>query len=303
MRKIILLMLSLYLISCSAPGQKTPDPQPDHTSIPAFRHVVWIVLENRNFGDVIGNPEMPYFNHLAKDYVLLDQYYSIQHPSLPNYIALISGGAQGITGDCIDCFVNQPNLADIIEAGGRTWKTYQEDMPGACFIGNKGQYVQRHNPFIYFDSIRLDPNRCQRSIIPFDDLQKDLAENQFPDFAFISPNLCHSGHDCDSAVVDQWVKQVVELLEKSPEIKNDSLIVITYDEAKIKDEASCCGLGGRAGGRVAAVLISSLAKPGFVDSTPLSHYSLLKTILLGWQLPELGVTGSAKIDPITRPWN
>jgi phosphatidylinositol-3-phosphatase len=270
--------------------------------IPVFDHVIWVVLENRNYDEVIGNLQMPYLNRLASDYVLLDQYYAVQHPSLPNYIAMVGGDTFRISKDCIDCYLKVDSLADRIEAAGHTWKTYQEDMPSACFIGNQGQYVQRHNPFIYFNSIRLDSKRCQHSIVPLNELKRDLKENNLPDFAFISPNLCHSGHDCDAEEVDQWLQDTIESLRTAPALGKNSLIVITYDEAKKENTGSCCNILSQDGGRVATVLISPFAKAHFIDSTHYSHYSLLKTILLTWSMPDLALTGSPSIKPITAPW-
>lgn len=313
MRKIIpISVLCLYLLYYLINLLPVVQPQTAKQSsqeraqaiqkIPAFDHVIWVVLENRNYDEVIGNPEMPYLNRLARENVLLDQYFAVRHPSLPNYIALVSGDTFHISKDCIDCFLKGENLADRIEAAGYTWKTYQEDMPSACFIGNQGQYVQKHNPFIYFDSIRLDAERCQRTIVPLDELKRDLAENNLPDFVFISPNLCHSGHDCGEEKVDQWLQQTIEPLRTAPGLGGGSLIVITYDEAKKMNTESCCGVFSRGGGRVATVLISPVAKAQFIDSTRYSHYSLLKTILLAWSIPDLASTGSPSTTPITAPW-
>lgn len=313
MRKILpitlLGLLLLYGLMSLLPfvqGQaaKPPLQEPGQAiqEIPAFDHVIWVVLENRNYDEVIGYPKLPYFNKLAKENVLLDQYFAVRHPSLPNYIALVSGDTFHIATDCINCFVKGENLADRIEAAGHTWKTYQEDMPSACFIGNFGQYAQKHNPFIYFDSIRLDAERCQRSIVPLDELKRDLAENKLPDFALISPNLCHSGHDCSAEKVDQWLQQTIEPLRSAPQLGANSLIVITYDEAKPFNMRGCCGAFSRGGGRVATVLISPLAKTQFVDSTQYSHYSLLKTLLIAWSMPDLASTGSPSTTPITAPW-
>src|SRR5690242_8165782 len=50
----------------------TPAPQP---LIPNFDHIVIIVFENKEFGTVIGNSNMPNFNKLANDYTLLTQFY------------------------------------------------------------------------------------------------------------------------------------------------------------------------------------------------------------------------------------
>jgi phospholipase C len=285
------------------PETAVPKPQSDgQGKVPNFDHIVMIVLENRDYEEVVGNSHMPFLNALVKQNVLLTNDYAVRHPSLPNYIALVSGDTQNITKDCIDCFVNAKNLADLIEASGRTWKTYQESMPSACFVGDANPYAQKHNPFIYFDSIRLNEARCKKSIVPLTTLDGDLAANQLPNFAFIMPNLCNSGHDCPLDIADKWVNQMVTKLQASTAFGKNSLIMITYDEGNDKNTASCCGMGSKAGGRIAALLISPLVKPGFTDGTPLSHYSLLKTILQAWNLPDLGHTAQAETQAIVEAW-
>ena len=225
---------------------------------PNFAHIILIMLENQPFS-VINSPRMPLLEALADKNVLLSNYFAITHPSLPNYIALMSGSTQGITNDCIDCFVNQPNLADEIETSGRTWKAYLEDMPSPCFVGDSGKYAQKHNPLIYFDSIRLNTARCDRSIVPLTNLDSDLVNNSLPNFSFIMPNLCNSGHDCSAAVADTWVNDIVNMLQASPALVNNSLIIIAFDEGSDNDTSSCCGLPTPAGGQVAVVLISPTA--------------------------------------------
>ena len=190
------------VITMTPTATMTVTPSPSATAevkqnqVPNFDHIVLMVLENEDYQKIVDSPEMPLLNALAKKYVLLSNYFAVSHPSLPNYISLVSGDTQGITNDCRDCFVDQPNLADLIEKSGKTWKAYQEDMPSACFLGDADPYVQKHNPFIYFDSIRLDPTRCQQSIVPLTQLDKDLAANNLPNFSFIMPNICNSAHDC-----------------------------------------------------------------------------------------------------------
>src|ERR1051325_9751434 len=76
----------------------TPLPPPTTTPkplVPDFDHIAIIMFENKEFGTVIGNPQMPIYNQLARQYTLLTQYYAITHPSLPNYIALIGGDTFG----------------------------------------------------------------------------------------------------------------------------------------------------------------------------------------------------------------
>ncbi|MFL7868898.1 MAG: alkaline phosphatase family protein, partial [Anaerolineales bacterium] len=183
------------------PSTLTPTPTP---LVPQFEHIVLILFENKEFGSVIGNPTMPLFNRLARDYTLLTQYYAVRHPSLPNYIALIGGDTFGIHSDCNDCFVDAPSLPDLIEASGRTWKTYQEDMPKPCYLGGTLHYAQKHNPFVYFDPIRLDQERCERSVVPLTDLSADIQAGVLPNFIFITPNLCNDAHDCPLRVADGW---------------------------------------------------------------------------------------------------
>ncbi len=260
MKKIrFLVLISLVLTAC-APATSTVTPGPTITQIPTntpavsnlsgipnFDHIVLIALENRDFKDVIGSAQMPYLNTLAQQNVLLSNYFAVLHPSLPNYVALISGSTQNITSDCIDCFVNQPNLADLIEGSGRTWKTYQEDMPTPCFLGNADPYFQKHDPFIYFDSIRLNTYRCSQSVVPLTQLDTDLADNRLPNFSFIMPNICNSGHNCPPRTADNWLNLVVTKLQASPSLGKNSLIIITFDEGGEQSNGSCCGLGSQGG--------------------------------------------------------
>jgi hypothetical protein len=246
---------------------------------------------------------MPQINALATQNVLLSDYFAVTHPSLPNYLALMSGSTQGITKDCTTCFVNQPNLADEIEASGRTWKAYLEDMPSPCFIGDSGKYAQKHDPLLYFDSIRLDATRCDRSILPLTNLDNDLANNSLPSFAFIEPNLCNSGHNCSAGTADKWAGDIVAKLRASPALGANSLIILAFDEGSDQSTQGCCGLPAPAGGKVAVVLVSPSAIPAFKDNTPYSHYSLLKTILTAWKLPALGQTANSATLPIEAPWS
>ncbi|HEY3312201.1 MAG TPA: alkaline phosphatase family protein [Anaerolineales bacterium] len=298
-------------VPTGSPVPETLTPQPQELTpspgaaqkVPNFDHIVMIVFENQSYENVIGNSSWPTLNSLATQNVLLTNYFAVRHPSLPNYIAMISGDTQGFTKDCTDCFLDKPNLADLIEKSGRTWKTYQEDMPSPCYVGDAKPYYQKHNPFIYFDSIRLNLERCQRSEVPLTQLEPDLAAGQLPNFAFIMPNLCNSAHSCPVETADAWLKAMVSRLQSSDALGQNSLIVVTFDEGGEGSNGSCCGMGGRAGGHIATVLVSPQARVGFQDTTAYSHYSLLKTILAAWGLPELGNTQMPGTDVIERPWS
>lgn len=300
-----LLTVTPYPTSTSAPTQTpTSNPSPTATPkplVPNFEHIAIIMFENKEFGSVIGNPLMPNYNKLASEYTLLTQYYAVIHPSLPNYIALMGGDTFGITSNCKDCFIDAPSLPDLIEATGRTWKTYQEDMPEPCFVGDTLTYVQKHNPFIYFDPIRLDVARCERLVVPLTALQTDIEADALPNFLFIKPNICNDSHDCDLDVSDAWLTNLLGTLVPALDATGDSyLLVMLFEEGQ--GNHSCCGLPEEAGGRVPVVLYSPLVKNGFEDSTPYTHYSLLKTISEAWGLPYLGRAADINNSLIVLPW-
>jgi hypothetical protein len=277
----------------------TATPRP---LVPEFQHIVTIVFENKEFGTVVRNPKMPYFNQLAKSYALLTQFYAVTHPSLPNYLAMIGGDTFGLTFDCYSCSYAAPSFPDLIEASGRSWKTYQEDMPSACFDGTEsGNYAIKHNPFMYFKPIRLDAERCARSIVPLTQLPIDLATAAIPNYVFITPNLCNDAHDCDVDVADNWLKTLMVPLQAALDAEGKPyLIVITWDEGQ--GNHSCCGLPQEAGGRIATILVSPQVMNGFEDETAYTLYSLLKTMAESWRLPYLGHAADPENMLITAPW-
>jgi phosphatidylinositol-3-phosphatase len=267
--------------------------------VPAFKHIVMILFENKEFGFVIGNSQMPNFNRLARENALLTQHFAVTHPSLPNYLALIGGDTFGITTDCEDCFISAHTLVDTIEEAGLTWKTYQEDFPRPCFLGSTDKYAQKHNPFIYFDSVRLNEARCNSHIVNLKELPADLSSGSLPNFVFIMPNICNSAHDCDLKTSDSWLGPWVDQLQAYPGMKEDGLIILTWDEGQGKH--GCCGIDP-AGGRVATVFISGKVKPGVQDDTPYTHYSILKTISAAWDLPMIGKAALKENRLITGIW-
>ncbi|MCE9647662.1 MAG: alkaline phosphatase family protein [Chloroflexi bacterium] len=278
----------------------TPTPLP---LVPDFSHIVIIIFENKEYSTVVGNPGMPYFNLLAGTYTLLNQHYAPAHPSLPNYLSLIGGDTFGIVDDCdfSDCYIDAQSLPDLIEASGRTWKTYQDDMPEPCFTGSTLRYVRKHNPFIFFDPIRTNIERCTHSIVPLTQLDADLAANDLPNFIFITPDICYSAHDCPLELADSWLKDQVDKLYPVLDGSGEPfLIILTWDEGQ--GSHSCCGMPEIAGGRIATILISPQVKENFQDNTPYSHYSILKTISEAWGLRKLGHAADPQTPLITAPW-
>jgi len=280
----------------------TPTPTSASGSgvVPKFSHVIIMIFENKEYSSIIGQSTLPNFNQLAQKYTLLTKSYAAAHPSLPNYIALTSGSTQGITSDCTTCYLNVTNIADSVEASGRTWKAYMENMPTTCYVGSSGLYVQKHNPFAYYDDIRNNKARCQQHEVPLTQLDSDLKNNTLPAFAWITPNQCNNSHDCSAATADQFLGPEVNKIITSPAFDQNSLLVVTFDEGS--SSGTCCGLPSSAGGHIVTILISPLVKTGYQDVTPYSHYAVLKTIEKSWALPYLGHTADTATALITAPW-
>jgi phosphatidylinositol-3-phosphatase len=301
MNRFLSCILILVLLVACVPTPVMNNSSGAVSSVPNFQHIVMIIFENKGFETVIGNPLMPKLNELAQEYTLLTDYYAVRHPSLPNYLALIGGDTFGISTDRLDCFIEAPSLPELIEESGRTWRTYQEDMPKACFVGDQGQYAQKHNPFIYFDGIRLNQRRCEQSVVPLTELNKDIDAGSLPNFLFITPNLCNDSHNCSLNVADTWLANLMATLAPALDKTGEPyLVVVLFDEAQRPDGLR--KLLESDGGRVPVVLYSPLVKKGFEDSAHYNHYSLLKTISAAWGLPYLGHAADNDNILITAPW-
>ena len=119
------------------------------------------------------------------------------------------------------------SIADQLVAAGKTWKSYQEDLPqtGPDLVNysdgnftnnstfppcpncnpalNTGDIVQlyasKHNPFVYFQDVQqgTNPAVSYAQIAAFDGvggLWSDLATGKPPAFSFIVPNQCNDQH-------------------------------------------------------------------------------------------------------------
>lgn len=280
MKAIAAVLAAAALLSCRA-ASGAPARVPD------FEHVVVVVFENKETGNVLGSRDAPTFNLYARVYARVTQYFGVTHPSLPNYLALLAGSTFGHTTDCVDCPVDARSLADTIDSSGRTWKAYAEGLPSPGFLGGfSGRYAKKHDPFAYFTPIIRDPARRAR-IVPLQELTADVAAGQLPDLAFVVPDLCNSMHDCPVRTGDLWLRRVVGPLLKL----RRTAIFITFDE----------GLSSaRGGGHVPTLVVGTAVRRKSTFRAVTNHYGLLRTVEQAWGLPLLGQSRRAR--SITGIW-
>lgn len=269
----------------SATAAPAPAPKPPcsgRASPTAYSHVLLIVMENHDYAQVTGHS--PYLNGLAAQCGLATDSHGVAHPSLPNYLALTSGGTQGIITDCTSCSTGAASI--FAQVGDTGWKSYEEGMPSAGFTGaTSGRYVKRHNPPAYFtaEAGAFATRSVPMGTVDAGPLSADLRTGGMPRFAFLTPDLCNDEHDCTLATGDAWLAKWIPAIVASPTYQaGDTALFVTYDE----DD-------NRADNHVYTVAVAPSVRPGTIAGDRYDHYSLLATMedLLG--LGRLGLATSA----------
>jgi phosphatidylinositol-3-phosphatase len=237
---------------------------------------------------VLGSTHAPFLTRLARRSGVAANSFGVRHPSLPNYIALVSGSTQGITSDCTGCTAPAPNIAGQLERAGRTWGAYLEGLPAPCARPSfSGRYAKKHDPLAYDPAIAASPDRCRRRV-PLTRLAADVRADRLPDFALVTPNLCHDTHDCGVGTGDRFLARVLPGL--LPALGPHGFLVVTYDEGD--SDRGCCG--GSHGGRIATVVAGPDVAAGARMTRAIDHYGVLATIEDAFGLPRLAAARDAR---------
>jgi phosphatidylinositol-3-phosphatase len=225
----------------------------------AYEHVVWIVMENHSYSQVMSSDDAAYIHALAADCGVATNYWAVAHPSLPNYIAMTSGSTQGVSDDA-----NPPsnttgadNIFHQLPAGQS--RSLQEDMPSNCFKRDSHPYSAHHNPEIYYTNLGSD---CANYDVPLAN-PPDLSAR----FTFITPNRCHDMHHCGITSGDRWLAAWMPRIFRSREYRSGRTVVfLTWDEDDDK-----------ARNHVLTLVMSPRVRPGTRSGARFDHYSLLRT--------------------------
>ncbi len=177
--------IAAWTMGPASAATAAPDLTSSSTAASGPDHVFVIMMENHGYEQVVGNTaDAPYITSLARTANVATNYHGVTHPSLPNYLATVSGSFQGIWDDCkagadVTCAPEEfvpgsgdatdtaaltpqqyasasatPHLfsgrtiIDQVEASGRTWKAYMQSMPSPGF---QGEYA----PTINGTSVKL----------------------------------------------------------------------------------------------------------------------------------------------------
>jgi len=281
MRRSLVAVLCLFAVGACATTQTaqvpantpvaapTSQPTPSASPSPGPGAVFVIVMENRTYSDALVGG---YTSELANRYALATNYHGVSHPSLPNYLAMTSGSTWGVADDGYHV-LPRGGLGAQLTGAGIPWRAYMEGMSRTC-LSSPYPYALKHNPFAYYGGA------CPPQVVPFTNFASDMRSGNVPRFVWITPGLCHDGHDCSTSVADSWLRQTVPQILATDAWKNNGLLVITWDE------------GEDSGNHIVTLLI----QPGAAhaeSSRPYDHYSLLATIEDRYGLPRLGQARNA----------
>jgi len=296
---ILAVLMSSMLVASSA-----------HAQMDKVKTVWVILMENHNWtgnnaGASFGDPDIkgsalaPYINgELLATSAHAERYFNPpgNHPSQPNYLWLEAGTNFGVLEDTqpgqpqLD--TNQ-HLVALLENAGISWRAYAEPDFGSpvfdvCPLDFTYLDVE-HLAFVFFNDVNdgLNPfsAECISHVRPYYQLATDLANHTSARYNFITPNVCHDGHEgvspCDSTEPsdntlrsDQWLKLNVPLITGSAEYKQGGALLIIWDEGEDSGEFS--------DGPIGMFLLSPFAKGGgksaYTNHIHYDHSSTLKTL-------------------------
>ena len=168
-------------------------------------HIAVIVMENEEYGDVIGSHAAPYLNGLASP-LRAGQLDVRDYPSLA---AQLPGADRRL--DVRDqqrlhlLHVRATSIVDQLDRGAHLLEAYMEDLPRPCFNGAERRRIrQKHDPFMYYTRISGQPVAV-RHVVAADRAASDERSGTLPRFIWITPNLCHDMHDCSVAHGDRFL--------------------------------------------------------------------------------------------------
>ena len=238
-------------------------------------HVFVLVMENTGLNRALRSQSIA---RLASANVLATNYHAVASPSLPNYLALTSGSTWEIADNDYHSLPAK-DLGTQLTSAGISWRAYMEGMTTAAgCMRSPYPYALKHNPFAYYGGA------CPSNVVPIEALDADLA-GATPSFTWITPGLCHDGHDCTLDVAGAWLGDTVTRITSSDAWRINGMLFIVWDE-------------GDGGSDLVPLIVLTKDATSLRSETQYDHYSLLATIEDLYGLPRLGAAKTAR--PITQ---
>jgi hypothetical protein len=269
--------LSLKILDTVASASLSPPK----SEVPRFDHVFIIMMENTDYGQMIGDTaNAPYVNGLIAQGTLLRNYQANYHPSDENYLAVAAGDTFVKGGQYFPKLkLDVPNIADRIEAAEKSWKSYEQGMGEPCGTSLKfdKDYEPDEAPFFIFADILDNKARCRAHLVDIKELETDLASAETtPAFSWIAADDYYDGEVPGDGspkslrVQDGWLKETLPPIFNSPAWKTQrSLLILTWDESSTVTN-----------NHIPTLIFGSpgLVRAGAVSDVHYDHYSTARTM-------------------------
>jgi phospholipase C len=200
--------------------------------------------------------DIPYHYALADAFTICDGYHaSLLGPTDPNRYHMFSGwvGNDGAGGgpvvDNAEAGYTWSTFPEVLEAGGISWKVYQDiglglnaaggwgDTSDPC-IGNYGD-----NSLLYFDQYRnAEPGSAlyEKAVTGtnaavsgtiFDEFRKDARDGTLPQVSWVVAPEAYSEHpNWPANYGAYYVSEILDALTANPEVWRKTVFIIVYDE-------------------------------------------------------------------------
>jgi acid phosphatase len=263
--------------SATSPATRSATPPASSARVPRYSHIVMVIEENHSYEQIIGSPQAPYINSLARAGALFTDSHAITHPSEPNYMALTSGSTHGLSSDACPFGTSQASLGSELIAAGLSYADYSESMPSQGYHGcSSGEYARRHNPAANYTGL---PAAANATFAAF-----PRHFTALPTVSLVVPNLQDDMHDGTIAQGDSWLRDHLNGYLTWARNHN-SLLIVTWDENDFGP-----------GNHIATIFAGAHVKPGRYGEL-VTHYRVLRTIEQAYGLKPLG--SSADTAPVT----
>jgi phospholipase C len=240
--------------------------------------------------------DLPYYWNIADNFVLFDNFFSSVHGgSFDNHMFWVAGTTVVPTREetTQELLAETDTIFDRLEEAGLSWKFYVQNYDPELTYRTAHLYPRNRAsqviwvPLLNMDRFLDDPE-LNSHIVNLDEYYDDLSDGTLPNVAFMVPSG-PSEHPPSNIISGQrFVRTLLQRLMQS-DYWEKAVFMWTYDDwggwydhvppPKV-DEFGY-------GFRVPALLVSSYAKRGFIDSTELDYTSILKFIEENWGLEPL----------------
>jgi phospholipase C len=210
-----------------------------------------------------------------------------------------------------------PTIGDSLNAKNISWKYYGDQWnnyvndPYQLNYGTAGptadEYCNICNPFQYETAIMGNAQQVKAHIQDSANLYTDITSHSLPAVSIVKPSGYTDGHPSSSKLnlFEGFAKKIVDQVEAS-DYAQDTAIFITFDEGGgYYDSGYVQPLDFFGDGtRIPLIVISPLAKPGYISHEYADHVSIIKFIERNWGLPPITYRSRDNFpNPISEPGN